>query len=175
MPNAVVPRQTVGQSAAVAAGAPYGGPRVQDQAQYKALAMSGVNTILGLVYVMLVLAIVIALMGISNTLSLAIHERRGELGLLRAVGQLRAQSRSMMRWESVLEALFGIILGVLLGTFLGWALVSAAGSSTLAVFAVPVRQLVVFLVVGAVAGVVAGLRPARRAARMNVLTAIAAE
>jgi putative ABC transport system permease protein len=167
-------RQAV-KAAAVTASQPYGSPKVQDRAEFKASTTSGVNTILGLVYVMLVLAIVIALMGISNTLSLSIHERRRELGLLRAVGQSRAQSRSMMRWESVVTALLGTILGVLLGTFLGWALVTGAGSAAFAVFTVPVAQLGVFLVVGAIAGVVAGLRPARRAAKLNILNAIAAE
>jgi putative ABC transport system permease protein len=163
------------KAAAIAASAPYGSPRVQDRAEFKASTTSGVNTILGLVYVMLVLAIVIALMGISNTLSLAIHERRRELGLLRAVGQSRAQSRSMMRWESVVTALLGTVLGVLLGAFLGWAVVTGAGSAALAVFTLPAAQLAVFLVVGAFAGVLAGLRPARRAARLDILNAIAAE
>jgi putative ABC transport system permease protein len=75
----------------------------------------------------------------------------------------------------VLIALFGTVGGVLVGTFLGWALVKAAGSDTLSVFTIPAAQLVVFLVVGAAAGVLAGLRPARRAARLNVLAAIASE
>jgi putative ABC transport system permease protein len=161
--------------AAVAAAADrYGQPRVQDHAQYRASATSGVNTILGLVYVMLALAIVIALMGVANTLGLSIHERTRELGLLRAVGQQRRQARSMIRWESVIISVFGTVGGVALGTFLGWAVVASASSSTLGVFAAPPGQLAIFLVAGALAGVLAGLRPARRAARLDVLTAIAA-
>lgn len=155
--------------------APFGQPRVQDRAQYRSSVAQGVNTVLGLIYVMLVLAIVIALMGITNTLSLAIHERTRELGLLRAIGQTRAQTRSTVRWESVLIALFGTVVGVVLGTFLGWAVVKASGSASLAVFAAPFSQLLVFLAAGAVAGVLAGLRPARRAARLEMMQALAAE
>src|SRR5882757_6795553 len=163
------------ESAIKAAMAPYGQPRVQDKAEYRSSATKGVNTILGLVYVMLALAIIIALMGISNTLSLSIHERTRELGLLRAVGQTRAQTRAMVRWESVLVAVFGTIGGVGIGTLLGWSIVKAASSTTLSAFAAPPLQLVVFVVVGAVAGTLAGIRPARRAARLNVLDAIGTE
>jgi putative ABC transport system permease protein len=162
------------RAAVATASARYGQPRVQDQAQYRASATSGVNTILGLVYVMLALAIVIALMGVANTLGMSIHERTRELGLLRAVGQQRRQTRSMIRWESVIISVFGTAGGVALGAFLGWAVVTSASSTTLGVFAAPPQQLVVFLIAGALAGVLAGLRPARRAARLDVLTAIAA-
>jgi len=157
-----------------AATAAAGQPRVQDRAQYLASATSGVNTILGLVYVMLALAIVIALMGVANTLSLSIHERTRELGLLRALGQTRAQTRGMIRWESVIIAVFGTLGGVILGTFLGWAVVTSSGSAALAVFAAPPLQLVLFLVLGALTGILAGIRPARRAARLNMISAIAA-
>jgi putative ABC transport system permease protein len=79
----------------------------------------------------------------------------------------------MLRWESAIISVLGTVIGILLGTFLGWALVSASSTRTLDVFAVPAVQLVAFLVVGAIAGVLAGIRPARRAARLNVLDAIA--
>ncbi|HEY3087481.1 MAG TPA: FtsX-like permease family protein [Jatrophihabitantaceae bacterium] len=153
----------------------YGAPRVQDRSEYRASATAGVSTFLGLIYVMLALAIVIALMGISNTLSLSIHERTRELGLLRAVGQTRGQARAMVRWESVLVAVFGTVGGIGLGALLGWSLVKAAGSTTLSVFTAPPAQLAAFVVVGAVAGTLAGIRPARRAARLSVLRAISAE
>ena len=178
--SAVFIRVAVGNSvsavhpAVTSAVASYGQPRVQDRAQYRATATGGVNTILGLVYVMLALAIVIALMGVANTLGLSIHERTRELGLLRAVGQQRRQTKSMIRWESVIISVFGTVGGVALGTFLGWAVVRSASSSTLGVFAAPPAQLLTFVVVGALAGVLAGLLPARRAARLNVLTAISA-
>jgi putative ABC transport system permease protein len=163
------------KNAITAAASSYGAPRVQDRSEYRSSATSGVNTFLGLIYVMLALAIVIALMGISNTLSLSIYERTRELGLLRAVGQTRAQVRAMVRWESVLVAVFGTVGGIGLGALLGWSLVKAAGSTTLSVFSAPPAQLVAFVVVGAVAGTLAGVRPARRAARLSVLRAISAE
>jgi len=163
------------KDAITAATSSYGAPRVQDRAEYRSSATSSVNTFLGLIYVMLALAIVIALMGISNTLSLSIHERTRELGLLRAVGQTRAQARAMVRWESVLVAVFGTVGGVGLGALLGWSFVKAAGSTTLSVFSAPPAQLAAFVVVGAVAGTLAGVRPARRAARLSVLRAISAE
>ena len=138
---------------------------------------SGIDMVLTIVYVLLALAIVIALMGIANTLSLSIHERTRELGLLRAVGETRAQVRSMVRWESVVVALFGAVGGIGLGTFLGWALVRGvdATSGGLSVVTIPGARLAVVLAVGAVAGVLAALRPARRAARLDVLSAIATE
>ncbi len=154
---------------------PFGNPRVQTLAQYRTSATEGVNTVLGLIYVMLALAIAIALMSIANTLSLSIYERARELGLLRAIGQTRRQARSMVRWESVIIATFGTIGGIVLGTFLGWGLVEASPSSTITVFSLPPAPLVVFLVAGAIAGTLAGIRPARRAARLDILTAIATE
>jgi putative ABC transport system permease protein len=123
--------------------------------------------------VLLALAILIALMGIANTLSLSIHERRRELGVLRAVGQTRRQLKAMVRDESVLIAVFGTVGGMALGVFLGWALVQvAASSSGVGVFTAPVTRLAIILVVGAIAGVLAGVRPARRAARLDVLDAV---
>jgi putative ABC transport system permease protein len=154
---------------------PFGNPRVQTLAGYKTSATEGVDTILGLIYVMLALAILIALMSIANTLSLSIYERSHELGLLRAVGQTRRQARSMVRWESVIIATFGTIGGIILGTFLGWGLVKASSSAGVGVFSASPVQLAVFLVVGAIAGTLAGIRPARRAARLDILTAIASE
>jgi putative ABC transport system permease protein len=132
--------------------------------------------ILGLIYVLLFLAIVIATMGIANTLSLSVYERTRELGVLRAVGQTRGQLRSMVRWESVIVSTFGALGGLGVGVFLGWALVKAASAAeNIGVFAIPTAQLVVVLILGGVVGVLAALRPARRAARMDVLAAVAAQ
>jgi putative ABC transport system permease protein len=149
----------------------YGLPRVQTRAQFRASATEGVNTILGLIYVMLTLAIVIALMGIGNTLALSVRERTRELGLLRAVGQTRSQARSMVRWESVLIASFGTLCGVLLGTFLGWSLTKAASGVRSPCLRSPWARS--SLIVGALAGILAGIRPSRRAARIPVIAAIA--
>ena len=120
------------------------------------------------------LAVLIAVMGISNTISLAVPERTRELGLLRAVGQTRRQTRTMVRWESVMIAVFGTLGGVVLGTFLGWGMVQAIGEQEgIGEFALPVSSLVIVMLLGAAAGTIAALRPARRAARLDVLEAIA--
>ncbi|HEX8931302.1 MAG TPA: ABC transporter permease, partial [Actinomycetota bacterium] len=155
--------------------AAYGQPEVQDRVQYTDSLSNVIGPGVTVVYVMLVLAILIALIGIANTLSLSIHERTRELGLLRAVGETRGQVRAMVRWESVIVALYGTLAGLGLGVFLGWVLVKASGQDGADAFAAPPGQLAVILLVGAVAGVLAGLRPARRAARLNLLAAIATE
>jgi putative ABC transport system permease protein len=155
----------------------YGNPSVQTRDEYAQSSAGGIDMMLTLVYALLALAVLIALLGIANTLTLAIHERTRELGLLRAVGQTRSQLRAMVRWESVLVAAFGTVGGLGLGAFLGWVLVKAsdgAGDSAFA-FAIPPVQLGIVALVGLAAGALAGLRPARRAARLDVLRAIATE
>jgi len=149
----------------------YGGD-VQDRAEYAAAATGGLDMLLGIVYVLLALAIVIALLGIANTLSLAVHERRREIGLLRAVGQTQRQVRAVLRCESVIVSLLGTLLGLGLGGFLGWALFTTV--SDLPGFTLPLTQLVVITLFGALAGALAARRPARRAARMPMLDAIGA-
>ena len=103
----------------------YPGAKVMDQAAFKADQAKPINQMLALVYALLALAILIALLGIGNTLALSIFERTRELGLLRAVGMTRRQLRSTIRWESVIIALQGTVLGLLIGVFFGWALVLA--------------------------------------------------
>jgi putative ABC transport system permease protein len=163
-----------GRQAVETAAAPFAPPDVQTRQEFVDESTAMIDQMLGLIYVMLALAIVIALMGIANTLSLSIYERVRELGLLRAVGATQAQVRSTVRWEAVLIAVFGTLGGVLLGLFLGWALVTSATEALAALtFSVPVGQLVPVVVVGALAGVVASIRPARRAARVGVVEAVA--
>jgi putative ABC transport system permease protein len=164
-----------GRQAVEQVAASYPNAKVQDRDEYTETVFGQINRVLALVYVMLALAIIIALMGIANTLSLSIFERTRELGLLRAVGETRPQLRSMVRWESVIIALFGTIGGVALGALCGWALVEAASESGFAKFALPVGSLIVLLLLGALAGVLAGIRPAGRAAKLDVLRAIATE
>ncbi|GGS08177.1 ABC transporter substrate-binding protein [Streptomyces aureoverticillatus] len=155
----------------------YGDPEVQTRDEYAQSAAGGIDMMLTLVYALLALAVLIALLGIANTLTLAVHERTRELGLLRAVGQTRGQLRAMVRWESVLVAAFGTVGGLALGGFLGWVLVKASdgASDSAFAFALPPTQLAVVALVGLAAGALAGLRPARRAARLDVLRAIATE
>jgi putative ABC transport system permease protein len=166
-----------GEHAVQAVADQYFAPDVQDKQEYVASVADEINQMLAVIYALLVLAIIIALMGIANTLSLSMHERTRELGLLRAVGQSRRQLRSMVRGESFVVALFGTVGGLGLGSFLGWALTQAIGKSedTTLPFAVPVGQMAVVLALGALVGVVAAVRPARRAAKLDVLAAIATD
>ena len=152
----------------------YAGVKVQNRSEFRASIAQGVDTFLALIYVMLLLAVIIALMGIANTLSLSVYERTREIGLLRAVGGIRGQIRSMVRWESVLISVFGTLGGIAIGVFLGWALVQTGSDNGLAVFDPGVFQLVIVLIVGAVVGMLAAIRPARRAAKLDVLLAISA-
>jgi putative ABC transport system permease protein len=131
-----------------------------------------VNQLIGLVYALLALAVLIALIGIMNTLMLTVLERTREIGLLRAIGMLRGQVRAMVRSEAVIMAIFGAITGIAIGTPMGLALVSAA-SGRVTQTAVPVNRLVIFLVLSAFLGLVAASWPARRAASLDVLAAIA--
>jgi putative ABC transport system permease protein len=163
------------RQAVTAAVAPYGAPTVRDRQQLIDASAKDIGQLLSVVYVMLVLAILIALMGIANTLSLAVHERTRELGVLRAVGATRRQIRFMVRWESAITAVFGTLGGLGVGAFLGWVLVRAASGQGISTFAAPPVPLTVVLIGGAVAGLLAGLLPARRAARLHLLQAIATE
>ncbi|MGW6567732.1 ABC transporter permease [Streptomyces sp. NPDC054975] len=169
--------EAAGKAAVAGIAAEYGNPDVQTRDEYAESSAGGIDMMLTLVYALLALAVLIALLGIANTLTLAVHERTRELGLLRAVGQTRAQLKSMIRWESVLVAAFGTVGGLALGGFLGWVLVKASdgASDSAFAFAVPPLQLAVVALVGLAAGVVAAWRPARRAARLDVLRAIATE
>jgi putative ABC transport system permease protein len=164
-----------GERAVRPVAATFGAGDVQDRESYVESISGRLDVLLGLVTVMLALAIVIASMGIANTLSLSVHERTRELGLLRAVGGTRAQVRSMVRWESVIVSLLGTLAGLALGLFVGWGLVRGVGAETLTAFSIPAARLLVTLAIGALVGLVAALRPARRAARLDVMQALASE
>jgi putative ABC transport system permease protein len=152
-------------------------PDVQDRDEYVDSVAGQIDIFLTIIYALLALAIIIALMGIANTLSLSVYERVRELGLLRAVGQTRSQMRSMVRWESVIIAVFGTVGGILVGLFLGWGILSvvADAENIDAPYTVPIGQIIGVVLVGWVVGLLAGWRPARRAARLNILEAIATE
>jgi putative ABC transport system permease protein len=152
---------------------PYPNVTVDDQTEFVASQSKQVDQILGIVYVLLALAVIIALFGIVNTLALSVIERTREIGLLRAVGLSRTQMWLVVVLESIVIAVFGAALGVAVGSFLGWALVSALSSQGITSFAYPIGTIFAVLVVGAVLGIAAAVFPALRAARMNVLRAIA--
>jgi putative ABC transport system permease protein len=148
---------------------------IQDQADFKQSITEQIDTMLNLIYGLLALAVVIALIGIANTLALSVHERTRELGVLRAVGMKRSQLRQAVRAESVLISVLGALLGGVLALGGAWGIVQALDGDGVTRLAIPTTQLAVILGMAAVAGVLAAAGPARRAARLNVLRAIASE
>jgi putative ABC transport system permease protein len=126
-------------------------------------------------YGLLAMAVIVALISIANSISLSIHERTHELGLLRAVGMTRHQTGSAVRWEAAIVALFGTALGALLGLCFGWALSVSMRHEGLATFNIPVTSLLVIIGIGVVGGILAAIRPGWRAAHLDVLRAIATE
>jgi putative ABC transport system permease protein len=149
----------------------FGGINAQNKAQFKDSQLAQFNQILGLVYVLLLFAVIIALIGIVNTLALSVYERTREIGLLRAVGMTRVQLRRMVRGEAVVVAVFGSLLGLVIGVGFGGAIVRALRSQGIGL-TIPVGQLAAFVVLAAAAGLLAGWLPARRAAHLDVLQAI---
>jgi putative ABC transport system permease protein len=149
--------------------------KIQSRAEYEQAQRNMVNQLLGLVYALLALAVIIALIGVVNTLMLSVFERTHEIGLLRAVGMKRVQIRAMIRSESVILSVFGAVIGIIVGTLLGVALSWSLKAQGITNIAVPVTSLIIFLVLAAVLGLIAASWPARRAARLDVLAAIAAE
>jgi putative ABC transport system permease protein len=149
--------------------------QIQTRAAYDKSQEAQVNQLLGLVYALLALAVVIALIGIVNTLMLSVFERTHEIGLLRAVGMKRRQVRAMIRSESVILAIFGAIIGIIIGTALGTALAASLKQQGVTHIVVPVGSLIIFLILSALLGLCAASWPARRAAKLDVLKAIATD
>ena len=148
---------------------------VMNRDEYAKQITSQVDRLLNMIYALLGLAIVIAVLGIVNTLALSVIERTREVGLLRAIGTTRPQLRRMVTLESVIIAVLGSVLGVGLGVAFGTALQRSLAGSGLTHLVLPWGQLVLYLVAAAVVGVVAAVWPARHAARLNMLRAIATE
>ena len=151
-----------------------GGIEADNKAEFIDRQLAQFNQILGLMYVLLLLAVVIALVGIVNTLALSIYERTREIGLLRAVGMSRVQLRRMIRGEALIVATFGSLLGLGIGLVFGFLLITALSEDGVT-FSIPFVQLVVFLILAGLAGLLAGVPPARRASRLDVLHAIHSE
>lgn len=149
--------------------------QLQDQAQFKDDIAQQVNQVLGFLFALLALAVLIAFLGIVNTLLLSVVERTRELGLVRAIGATRPQVRRMVTIEALLIAVFGALLGVGLGVTYGALLQRVLEPEGFTELAVPGGQLVVFVVLAGVGGVLAALWPAWRASRLNMLRAIATE
>lgn len=151
----------------------YPNVEMQSQTEFKAQQKDQIDQLLGFIYVLLALAVLIAVLGIINTLALSVFERTREIGLLRAIGMSRRQLRRMVRLESVVIAVFGALLGVGLGVLFGWAMIRAAADAGLSELSIPAGQLIGYVVAAGVIGVLAALWPARRAAKLDVLKAIA--
>jgi putative ABC transport system permease protein len=142
--------------------------------QWKDKQQQGLDQLVGLVFALLALSVLVALLGIINTLALSVHERTRELGLLRAVGMSRRQVRRMVRAESVITAVIGAVLGTILGIAFA-VIVSRPLADQGFVFVAPIGSMITFFVLAAIAGVLAAIPPARRAAKVDVLRAVTTE
>ena len=155
--------------------ADYPNVKVQDQARVKAENRKQVDQLLSLVGALLMLAIIIALFGIVNTLVLSVLERTRELGLLRAVGMTRRQVRTMVRTESIITSVMGAVLGLSIGVLFGVAIQKALESEGVDSLVIPYGSLVTYVIAAGLAGVLAAVGPARKAAKLDVLRAISYE
>jgi putative ABC transport system permease protein len=148
---------------------------LKDQKQYADEQKKQINTLLDIIYALLGLAVIIAILGIVNTLALSVIERVREVGLLRAVGMGRGQLRWMVLLESVAIAVLGAVLGIVMGIGFGIALQRALSDQGIDVLSIPWLQFLAFVVVAGLVGMLAAVLPARRAARLDVLAAITTE
>ena len=151
----------------------YPSVKVSDKAQLEAQQRSSVNQLLSLFTALLVLALIIAFLGIANTLALSILERTREIGILRALGMSRSKVRAAVRWEAVILSAVGAIEGLVFGVVVGVAVISSLRSQGVHDLVVPWVRLVVYLAVACLLGTLAAAFPARRAARLRILSAIA--
>jgi putative ABC transport system permease protein len=147
----------------------------QTAAQYTQEQSNKVNKFLLLVYVLLALSVIVSLFGIVNTLVLSIYERTRELGMMRAIGTSRRQVRQMIRYESLITAMIGGVLGLVIGVVGAILVTTLALSGSGYVLSIPVGTLLLLLIAAALAGVLAAQLPARRAARLDLLQALASE
>jgi putative ABC transport system permease protein len=145
----------------------------QTRTQFEHTQTASVNQLLGIVYALLALAGIIALIGIVNTLLLSVYERTHEIGLLRAIGMRRRQVRTMVRSEALIIAVFAAVIGITLGTGLGAALVSSLRTQGITNIVVPTLSMLAFLAISAIIGLAASGWPARRAAKLDVMAALA--
>ena len=143
--------------------------KVQTRQQFIDNQIAGLNAVLNILYVLLALSIIVSLFGIVNTLVLTVFERTREIGMLRAIGLTRRQTRRMIRHESVITALIGAFVGIVLGLILAGILIAKVD---FLVFSFPTTQVIVFTIAAIIVGILAAIFPARRAAKLNPLEAL---
>ena len=146
--------------------------KAQTRGQFIDNQISGLSSILNILYVLLALSVIVSLFGIVNTLVLTVFERTREIGMLRAIGMTRRQIRRMIRHESIITALIGAAIGIALGLALATLLIIRVD---FLVFSLPVAQIVVFVIAAILVGIIAAVFPARRASKLDPLQAIAYE
>ena len=145
---------------------------VENRAEYREGIEKQLDQVLSVITTFLALSLLIAVLGITNTLALSVYEQTRELGLLRAVGMTRRQMRRMVRWEAVIIALFGGLLGVSMGVFFGLAATAAIPADFVDIISIPFGSLLQYLIISGLFGILASILPAFRASRLNVLDAI---
>ncbi len=148
---------------------------VEDRTELRETQEKQLDQLLSIIQVFLGLSLLIAVLGITNTMALSVYERTRELGLLRAIGMTRRQLRRMVRWEAVIIALFGGLLGVAMGVLFGLAAIAALPETFVDIVSIPYTSMLNYLLISGLFGMLAAILPARRAARMNVLEAISHE
>ena len=148
---------------------------VQDQSEFQKSQEDQLNQLLAIVYGLLIFAILIAVLGIANTMALSVYERTREFGLLRAVGMSKRHLKRSVRWEAIIVSVFGATLGVVVGIPLGVSVAMALPDSFVTTTQIPVNTIVAILLASIVVGIVAAIFPARRTAKLDVLAAIATQ
>jgi putative ABC transport system permease protein len=145
------------------------------RSEYRAFIGAGLDKFLNLITTLLAFAIIIAVLGIANTLALSVLERTREIGVLRALGMTRSQTRSMVRWESVIISLLGAVLGLTVGLGLGVVIAGSLHDLGITNIAIPGQNLVLYAIAAGLFGVLAAIIPTIRAAQVDILRAIATE
>jgi len=148
---------------------------VENRSEFRDSQEKQLDQLLSIIQVFLGLSLLIAVLGITNTMALSVYERTRELGLLRAIGMTRRQLRRMIRWEAVIISLFGGLLGVAMGVLFGLAAIAALPETFVDIVSIPYTSLFGYLLVSGLFGMLAAILPARRASRLNVLDAISHE
>lgn len=149
---------------------------IMDRQDIRDMFGGSINLMMNIMYGLLAMALIIAVLGVVNTLAMSVFERQQEIGMLRAIGLDRRKVKRMIRLEAVVISLFGAVVGIGLGMFLGWAIGQSASSSIPQYeLVVPWGRIALFLLLAGLVGVLAAMWPARNAAKLNMLTAIKTE